>query len=297
MKRRNFLKSSLLTGALLSSGTRGWSFFADPWKIKMLRNDIGIFTERGGTIAFMLSKKGTVVVDSAFPEQAGHLITDLKTRTDKPFKMLINTHHHGDHTGGNIEFKNLVPHVIGHENCLANHKRVAESQKNTDKQLFADITFKDTWKTKVGKEKIMAHYFGAAHTNGDAIIHFQHGNIAHLGDLVFNRRYPVIDRSAGADIKHWVSVLDSALKTFDDQTIFIFGHAFDPEKVTGNKDDIKAMQHYLSSLLVFVEGEIRSGKTKDEILKTKSIPGVDDWQGTGIERSLTAAWEELSGVK
>jgi glyoxylase-like metal-dependent hydrolase (beta-lactamase superfamily II) len=291
MKRRNFLKSSLLTGALLTSGTKSWSFFADPWKVKMLRNDIGIFTERGGTIAFMLSKKGTVVVDSAFPEQAVHLITDLKSRTDKPFKMLINTHHHGDHTGGNIEFKNLVPHVIGHENCLANHKRVAEAQKNTEKQLFADITFKDSWKTKVGSEKIKAHYFGAAHTNGDAIIHFQHGNIAHLGDLVFNRRYPVIDRSAGADIKHWVSVLDNALSLFDDQTIFIFGHAFDPEKVTGNKDDIKAMQHYLSSLLLFVEGEIRSGKTKDEILKAKSIPGVDDWQGTGIERSLTAAWE------
>ncbi|MFX6246451.1 hypothetical protein ABTF77_21355, partial [Acinetobacter baumannii] len=78
-----------------------------------------------------------------------------------------------DHTGGNIAFKGLVPHVTGHENCLVNYKRVAAAQKNEDKQLFQDVTFKDTWKYKAGKERIKAYYFGAAHTNGDAVIHFE----------------------------------------------------------------------------------------------------------------------------
>lgn len=298
MKRRLFIKSSAITAGLLALSSRElFAHFADPWKIKMLRNDVGIFTERGGTIGFMLSKKGIVVVDSEFPEQAAHLISDLKTKSDKPFKLLINTHHHGDHTAGNIAFKDLVPHVVGHENCLINHRRVAEQQKSVDKQLFADITFKDTWKKKIGSEKIKAHYFGAAHTNGDAIIHFQHANIAHMGDLVFNRRYAFIDRSAGANIKSWIEVLDKTLTTFDNETIFIFGHAFDPEKVTGNKEDIKAMQNYLAQLLQFVGGEIKSGKTKEEILKSKSIPGVPEWQGDGIERGLTAAYEELTAAK
>lgn len=209
---------------------------------------------------------------------------------------MINTHHHGDHTSGNIEFKNLVPHIIGHENCLANHKRVAEQQKSVDKQLFADITLLIHGKQRLDR-KIKAWYFGAAHTNGDAIIHFEHSNIAHLGDLVFNRRYAFVDRSAGANIKSWIEVLDKTLSTFDDETIFIFGHAFDPEKVTGNKEDIKAMQNYLSKLLQFVEGEIKSGKSKEEILKAKSIPGVTEWQGDGIERGLTAAYEELTEAK
>jgi len=298
MERRLFIKSTALTAGVLALCPRElFAHFADPWKIKMLRNDIGIFTERGGTIGFMLSKKGIVVVDSEFPEQAGHLISDLKARSDKPFQLLINTHHHGDHTAGNIAFKDLVPHVVGHENCLSNHKRVAEQQKSVDKQLFADLTFKDSWKKKIGAEKIKAHYFGAAHTNGDAIIHFQHANVAHMGDLVFNRRYAFIDRSAGANIKSWIQVLDKTLTTFDDQTIFIFGHAFDPEKVTGNKEDIKAMQNYLAQLLQFVEGEIKAGKTKEEIVKAKSIPGVPEWQGDGIERGLTAAYEELTEAK
>jgi len=299
MLRRNFIRNTVLTTGLLSLSSKEVlaHFYADPWKIKMLRNDIGIFTERGGTIGFMLSKKGIVVVDTEFPEQAQHLIAELKKKTVKPFKLLINTHHHGDHTAGNIAFKDIVPHVVGHINCLANHKRVAEQQKTVDKQLFADITFADTWKKKVGSERIKAHYFGAAHTNGDAIIHFQHANVAHMGDLIFNRRYAFIDRSAGANIKNWIEVLEKTLNTFDHETIFIFGHAFDPEKVTGNKDDIKAMQNYLAKLLQFVEGEIKSGKLKEEIVKAKSIPGLNEWQGDGIERGLTAAYEELTATK
>lgn len=295
MQRRSFIKTSILSSGIIALAPGDlFSHFADPWKIKMLRNDVGIFTERGGTIGFLLSKKGIVVVDSQFQPQASNLISDLKNRNDKPFKLLINTHHHGDHTSGNIAFKDIVKNVVGHENCLANHKRVAEQQKTSDKQLFADTTFTDTWKKKVGSEKIKAHYFGAAHTNGDAIIHFQHANVAHMGDLVFNRRYAVIDKSAGANIKNWITVLDKALATFDDNTIFIFGHAFDPEKVSGNKEDIKAMQNYLSKLLEFVEGEIRAGKSKEEILKAKSIPGVDEWKGEWIERGLAAAYEELT---
>lgn len=299
MKRKQFIQASSLTlGALAFANTKSLAwFFDDPWKIKMLRNDIGIFTEKGGTIGFMLSKKGIVVVDAEFPEQAQHLIAELKKRSEKPFKLLINTHHHGDHTSGNISFKDVVPHVLAHANSKINQQNVAIKNKTEDKQLYPDKTFTDTWSDKVAKEKISLYYFGAAHTNGDAIIHFEHANIAHMGDLVFNRRYAFIDRSAGANIKSWIAVLDKTLAKFDNDTLFIFGHAFDPEKVTGNKEDLKAMQNYLSKLLEFVEGEIRSGKSKEEILKAKAIPGVPEWQGDGIERGLTAAYEELTEKK
>ena len=296
MHRRKFIiTSSLTAGALAFANSRIMAhFFADPWKIKMLSDQIGIFTEKGGTIAFLITNEGIVVVDAEFPEQAKHLIGELKTRSDKPINLLINTHHHGDHTSGNIEFKNLVQHVIGHENCLINHRRVAEAQKNIDKQLFADITFRQTWKTRIGGEKIKAHYLGPAHTNGDVIIHFQNANIAHMGDLIFNRRYAFVDRSAGASIASWIDVLEKAKSMFDNGTIFVFGHAYDPEKVTGDKDDLSAMQGYLAKLLRFVDNEIRSGKSKDEILKEKLIPGLKGWQGDGIERGLQAAYEELT---
>ncbi len=297
MQRRIFLRNaSLSLGALSLLNTRLFANFVaeNPWKMKLLRNDVGIFTEKGGTIGYYLSKKGIVVIDSEFPEQSQHLIDELKKISDRPFELLINTHHHFDHTSGNISFKGLVKDVAAHENSLTNQKRVAVEQKTEDKQLYPNITYVDSQTFKVGKEEIKTYYFGAGHTNGDSIIHFQHANIAHMGDLVFNRRWAFIDRSAGASVKNWINVLDKTLGTFDNDTIFIFGHAFDPAKVTGTKEDLKAMQDYLAKLLDFVGKEIKAGKTKEEVMKEKSIPGVTEWQGDGIERGLQAAYEETS---
>jgi glyoxylase-like metal-dependent hydrolase (beta-lactamase superfamily II) len=142
------------------------------------------------------------------------------------------------------------------------------------------------------KEKIKTYYWGAAHTNGDSVIFFPHANIVHVGDLVFNRRWAFIDRSAGASVKNWIIVLEKIQEQFDNDTLFVFGHAFDPEKITGNKSDIKAMQDYLKNLLAFVNGQIKAGKTKEEIMKATSIPGVTEWQGEGLDRGLEAAYEE-----
>ena len=300
MNRRNFIQNTALTiGAftLLPNGLWAKSSLENPYKIRELRGGVNVFTEKGGTIAFLNTKKGMVVVDSQFPEQSQHLIDELKKQTTNPFKLLINTHHHGDHSGGNISFKGLVEHVVAHENSLTNQKNVSVKQKTEEKQLFPDITFSNTWKQKVGKEQIKAYYFGAGHTNGDSIIHFENANIAHLGDLLFNRRYPFVDRSAGANINNWISVMDKTLTTFDNETIFVFGHAFDPEKITGNKDDVKAFKDYLEKLLEFVGSEIKLGKPKDEVIKNSFIPGVTEWKGDGIGRSLQSAYEELSEGK
>ena len=250
MQRRSFLRNSALAAGVMAVSSKqlmASMFQEPPYKMKLLRGEIGIFTERGGTIGFYLSKEGFVVIDSQFPDQSKHLITELKKKSELPFKLLINTHHHGDHTGGNISFKDIAEHVVGHENCLANYKRVAEQNKTVDKQLFQDMTFGDSWKHKIGKERIRTYYFGAAHTNGDAIIHFEHANVAHMGDLLFNQIHPVVDRSAGASIQHWIEVLQKTRKTFDKDTIFIFGHAADPEKVTGNKEDLVAFEDYLQN--------------------------------------------------
>lgn len=298
MQRRSFIRNTGLAAGLMALSSK--ELFAaflqqPPFKMKMLRGDIGVFTERGGTIGFYQSKDGYAVIDSEFPDPAKHLIDELKKMKEMPFKFLINTHHHGDHTGGNISFKDIAEHVVGHENCLINYKRVAEQSKTVDKQLFQDITFGDSWKQKMGKERIRTYYFGPAHTNGDAIIHFEQANIAHMGDLMFNQLAPFIDRSAGSNIKNWIQVLQKAQKTFDNDTLFIYGHAGDPEKVTGSKEDLAAFEDYLGKLLDFVAGEIKAGKSKEEIIKVKEIPGVS-WKNSGAERSFTAAYEELTSM-
>jgi Zn-dependent hydrolases, including glyoxylases len=233
-------------------------------------------------------------VDSQFPDQSRHLIDALKKKSEKPFKLLINTHHHGDHSSGNIAFKGVVEHVLAHANSKINQENSAKQNKSEDKQLYPDRTYTDTWCEKVGKEEICLHYFGAAHTNGDSFVHFRKANIVHCGDLVFNRRHPVVDRGAGANIRNWMEVLNKGLAKFDRKTQFVFGHAAAGYTVTGTADDLNKFRDYLGNLLKFVEGEIKSGKTKEEILKATIIPGGEEWKTEGIQRPLGAAYDELT---
>lgn len=298
MHRRTFLYNSLFTLGAASLGKQNilHAMQTDPWKITMLTDDIGIFTERGGTIAFHFSKDGITVIDAQFPDTAPHLIAELKKMKDEPFRLLINTHHHGDHTSGNIAFKSVTNRVLAHTNSLENQKRVAIANKNEDKQYYPNETFEKEQKEDIGKEKVALYYYGAGHTNGDAFIHFENANIVHVGDLVFNRRHPYVDRSAGASMKSWISVLDLALKKFDSKTIFVCGHAGENYDVKGSKDMLLSFRDYLENVLNFVDSEIKAGKSKDEILKALQIPGSPEWKGEGIQRPLTAAYEEITNA-
>jgi cyclase len=297
MHRRSFIRNTgIITGsALLFQKTAMASLFKGfDYNVKMLRNNVGIFTERGGTIGFLLSKDGIVVIDSQFPDTSQHLIDDLKKRSTSPFRYLLNTHHHGDHTGGNISFKGIAEHVLAHENSLANQKAVAERSNSLDKQLLPDLTFKEEWKLKMDDETIKGDYYGAGHTNGDAIYHFEKANIMHVGDLMFNKRHPFVDRSAGANMAQWIKDLDKIVKKADKDTIIIFGHSLNPGEETGTTEDVKKFQDYLGKVLSFAEQEIKKGVTKEEFIKNTSIPGVSEWSGGGIERPLTAAYDELT---
>ncbi|MCX2575425.1 MBL fold metallo-hydrolase [Pedobacter sandarakinus] len=299
MERRNFIKNSALAMAMLSlSKTNLFAkdFSQSNYNFKPLRNNVGVFTEQGGTIAWLNAANGFVVVDAQFPNTAPHVIAELQKLGDKPFKYLLNTHHHGDHTAGNIAFKGLVGNVVAHQNALVNQKKGAEKANSLEKQLLPDTTFGTGWKAPVGEEKISAYYYGSGHTNGDAIYHFENANIVHVGDLVFNRRFPFIDRENGAHIGNWITALDKIHTQFDQDTMFIWGHALDPEKITGTKADVKAFQNYLEQLLSTVGKEIKSGKSKEDILKIATIPNAPEWKGDGIQRSLTAAYEELKGM-
>lgn len=299
MERRNFIKNSALAMALLSiykTDVFAQREIMRSYNFKALRNNVGIFTEQGGTIGWLNSSNGFVVVDAQFPTSAPHAIEELKKLGEKPFKYLINTHHHGDHTAGNIAFKGLAEKVVAHQNSLVNQKRGAEKANNLDKQLLPDTTFGTSWKASVGDEKISAYYYGSGHTNGDAVYHFEHANIVHLGDLVFNRRFPYIDRENGAHIGNWIAALDKIQNQFDKDTLFIWGHSLDPEKVTGTKADVKAYQEYLKNLMTYVGSEIKAGKSKEDILKATTIPNAPEWKGDGIQRSLTAAYDELNGI-
>ena len=297
MDRRHFLRTTSLTAGLAClSGPELIAALLNPGKayhMAEIRDGVGYFTAKGGTIGYYATDEALVVIDTQFPESVQHLIERLREESERRFDLLINTHHHRDHTAGNIVFKDMVDQVVAHENSKINQTKAAIKNAAEAEQLYPDTTFDKKWSTKLGGEKISLKYMGRAHTNGDIFVHFEEANVVHVGDLVNNRRYPWIDRAAGASMQGWIQVLDQAVDYYDKDTTFIFGHARAPYKETGNADDLKAMSNYLSRVLDHVKTMIRMGKSEEQVYATKMIPGADEWQGDGILRSLKAAYAEL----
>ena len=298
MKRRTFLRSAgMLAGASMIP-QQAWlkPLLLPAGQLTELRRNVSIYTERGGTIACPETPEHSVVVDTQFPEQAGNLISLMQAQQVKPLDLLINTHHHGDHTSGNIAFRDMVTTHVAHANSKANQERVAREREQLDDTLLPTTTYEDTYSQQVGVETITLHYLGAGHTNGDSLVHFEEANVVHMGDLMFNRRFPYIDKNAGADISSWIDVLRKARRLFDNDTLFVFGHAGEGYEVTGTRDDLKAMGHFLKMALRYGKKAKKRGDSLDELVaKTTMFPGAPEYKGDerGVRRVLTAVYAEL----
>ena len=258
-----------------------------------VRRNVGLFNGRGGTIGTYVAKDAVVVVDTQFPDTAQICLDGLKTKAGgRAVDLVVDTHFHGDHTGGNGVFK------AGGAKSIVAHAKVPELMKsrpnpNGPPPTLPDATFPDTWRQDLGDEVVSAKFYGPAHTGGDIVVLFEKANVAHMGDLVFNRRQPFIDRPGGASIQGWITLLEQVAKAHGNDTIFVFGHAGDGFKVTGGKADLQYMRDYLTALLDFTRKAKAGGQTREAFIKIVTpVPGFTDY-GPLVERVTGAAWDEL----
>lgn len=319
MNRRHFLRNSTATlslallgranllGQTAPAGAPGAAAPAPPAaEFKPLRRSVGAFTGQGGTIGWLVNKDALVVVDTQFPATAALCLAGLPGREGRTIDCVLNTHHHGDHTGGNGVFKPAARMIVAHENVPRLQREAAErSARQTTQagrpapgaQTYADTLFAEQWRKDVGDEVVTARYFGPAHTSGDAIIHFERANVVHMGDLVFNRMYPVVDRPAGARFRGWIRVLTEAVKVYPKDAIYIHGHGKPAFGITGAQGDLLVMRDYISALLEHVERAIKAGKTKDEIATLENLAGFPDFHQPAPSRlksNLETAYDELT---
>jgi len=279
MNRRTFVFSSATDAVGLAVGRRpAWAQApaAPPvTAFTELRRGVGCFTGSGGTIGYLVNGDGAMAVDSQFMNTAEVCVAGLKQRAPKGIAMLLNTHHHGDHTGGNAAFKPEVKRIVSHANCAAWHRKVAEQAGTTAQQAFATATFTDTWAEPFGDETVEARYYGPGHTSGDAVITFQRANVVHMGDLLFNRAHPNIDRAAGAHIGNWIAVLEKAGAAAQADAIFIAGHAKDGAvRCTGA--DLRHFRDYLSAVLEHATKGVQAGRSKEEVQAVATLKGFED---------------------
>lgn len=255
-----------------------------------IRRNIGTFTARGGTMGWLITKDAVLVVDSQFADTAQMFADGLKTRTPRMIDLLINSHHHPDHTGGNKVLKPMVAKIVAHENVPGLQRKQAAANKTEDAQAYADTTFKDGWKVDIGDEVVSTKYYGPGHTSGDAVIVFQRANVVHMGDLMSHQRHPRIDRPAGASIRNWLVALEKVVKDHNNDTVYIFGHSKAGAPVTGPKQDLLALRDYFSAMLDYVRKGIAAGKSADEIIKA-GMPQFAANEGTP---ALQVCYDELT---
>jgi len=302
---------------------------------KLLRRGVGIFTGQGGTIGWFVDREGALVIDSQFPATAKICLEGLQQRMQasgtgvspvkqaqggtgvSPVKQaqggtgvspasgrlidfLVNTHHHGDHVAGNGVFQPAVRKILAHVNVPklqreASERRGPGAPGPSTVPVVANATFDKAWHEEIGREEMEARYYGPAHTSGDAVVILEKANVVHMGDLVFNRMHPFIDRPAGASIASWITLLDRVPADMQRDTTYIFGHGNPKFGVTGTSADLKYMRDYLAALLDFVQAEMKRGQPRDAIVRiTDPLKGFAD-HGPLVERTLGPAYDELAG--
>jgi glyoxylase-like metal-dependent hydrolase (beta-lactamase superfamily II) len=299
-RREFFYVSSATLAALSRPGTLCAQGEKPPQtSFEAIRRNVGIFNGSGGTIGWLSNKDALIAVDSQFPNTAKICLDGLHERAARKVDLLFNTHHHGDHTGGNGVFQPEVKKIIAHARVPELLKQQAATAKpGTPPPVLPTATFDKAWGEKAGDEQVTAKHYGPAHTGGDAVIHFQRANVVHMGDLLFLERHPFIDRPAGASIQNWMTTMETVAKEFEQDTVYIAGHARQGLSVLTDRAALLKFRDYFDAVLTEARRAIKEGQSKDELVKRESLKGFEGYQGSGARLSLAGslgvAYDELT---
>ncbi len=304
--RRDFAKSSalsiaagLLPGPLHAQqapAQQASQAPAAPPVFTPLRRNVGIFHQRGGTIGWLVNDAGVVVVDTQFADTAPNFLSGLKTRSPRQIDVVLNSHHHPDHTGGNGVLRAAARQIVAHQRSSENQK--AAAQRSGAQATLPDVTFPDTWSVTVGDETVRARHWGPAHTGGDVSIHFEQANVVHLGDLLNNRGYPNVDAPSGASVHGWITVLEKMAPAYPADALYVYGHAEAGHPFIGTRPDLLYQRDYFTVVIEMARRARKEGKTRDELAKVEVLPRFEHFGGTKsrLGLALTIAYDELAKV-
>ena len=303
--RREFMLATLLgtTGALVPGRVRAAQAPAQgsapapppaPPVFTPLRRNVGIFNERGGTIGWLINADGVLVVDTQFADTAPNLVSGLKQRSPRTIDVLLNSHHHPDHTGGNGVLRPTTKQIVAHERSKQN--QIAQGERTKTTPTLPDVTFTDKWSVKIGDETISARHWGPAHTGGDCSIHFEQANIVHLGDLLNNRGFPNVDAPAGASVHGWIKVLEQMAPNYPADALYVYGHAEAGHPFIGTRPDLLYQRDYFTAVIEMAAKAKKEGKSRDELAKVDTLPRFEHFGGQKprLGLALTIAYDELA---
>ncbi len=274
MKKITFVVITFLY--TISYGQRDWSTVEIT--SEKLSDHIYVLFGSGGNIGLAIGEETAYVIDDQFSPLTEKILAHIKTLTDKPIKWVLNTHWHGDHTGGNENLANQGAIIIAHENV---HKRMSTKQDRgggrvtepSPKEALPMITFNDKMTLYLDNGNTMyAMHVNDAHTDGDSYYYFPQDNVLHMGDNFFVGRYPYIDLNSGGDIDGLISNVTMTLGIIDGETKIIPGHG-----PIASKGELEA---YLEVITKLRERVLKARTQGNSLEQTQKMGLSKEWDVT-----------------
>src|SRR5262245_5372568 len=311
MKRQLVLGMLFAAGALTMSvnalqqpAGRGQAEATREVMVDKLKDNLYMMRGGGGNSAVFITSTGVVVVDTKNPGWGQPLLEKIKSVTDKPVTMIINTHTHGDHVSGNVEFPATVE-VVTHANTAKNMQEMrpptgitpapgtpANIFKQNNGRGMPKKTFTDTMKIGKGADEIELHYFGRGHTNGDAWVVFPALRVMHAGDIFSGKNIPLLDAvngGSGVEIGKTLAKAASSVKNVDS---IITGHS-----TVMTVADLQEYAAFNDEFASAVRDAKKAGKSVDEIAGAWKLPekykGYTAPAATRLKSNVQVVWDEI----
>ena len=289
---------SILVAAASHLHAQGRDFASVEIAARPIRGGIYMLTGAGGNMAVSAGEDGVFLVDDQFAPLTEKITAAIREIQDEPVRFVVNTHWHGDHTGGNENLGEAGAVVVAHGN-VRRRMSVEQFQKMRDRTIPASpegalpvITFTDALTFHLNGESVHVFHAPPAHTDGDSVVHFQGADVLHAGDIFFNGTYPFIDIDSGGSIEGMIEAQERILSLCGDDSVIIPGHG-----PIANAADLRKTRQMLTTVRERVRSAIASGMKLEELIGSDPLADLNgEWGGGFIEptQMLTIVYADLS---
>jgi glyoxylase-like metal-dependent hydrolase (beta-lactamase superfamily II) len=289
----------LLIATLLIPTATAWSQEEVEIKVQQLSEHIYMLEGRGGNIGLSIGDDGVFMIDDQYAPLTPAILDAIGKVTDQPVKFVLNTHWHGDHTGGNENLGKAGALIIAHDNVRSRmsteqfRKLIGGRIPAAPAAALPIVTFNDRISFFINEDEIQAFHVAPAHTDGDSMIYFPSANVLHMGDVFFNKRFPFIDIDIGGSVDGTIDAVKLALEITTEDTKIIPGHG-----PLATRQDLSDYLDILQTVRNGVADLIAQGLTLEEIIAaqlTESMNEIWNWNFINGDTLVSVIYADLSG--